>query len=132
MNDDEHHFRIRKRHLRSRVTNGKQLLAEADGNSEWTRRYRDLIGLHASDRGGAELLSEGQKQLIRRIATLELQCEVYEATMSRGEDLSLQHWDMYNRLAGNLRRLLETLGVERVSKEINPIVEFLKGGKPAE
>jgi hypothetical protein len=35
---------------RSRVTNGKQLFADAtvDGRSTWARRLRDLIDLHVA------------------------------------------------------------------------------------
>lgn len=123
MGNDDEHFRIRSRHLRSRVTNGKQLLAEADGNSDWARRYRDLLGLHASDCGGADYLSEGKKQLIRRIATLELQCEIYEAALSRGEEID---FDMYNRISGNLRRMLDTLGLDRVARNVDPVTIYLQ------
>jgi hypothetical protein len=43
---------------RSAVTNGRRLFVDGDGNSAWSRRYRDLIAGHVSDLGGADHLSE--------------------------------------------------------------------------
>jgi hypothetical protein len=62
------------------------------------------------DRGGEDFLSEGQKNQCRRAAALEVNLEQLEANMSEGQGVDL---DVYNRLAGNLRRLFETLGLER-------------------
>lgn len=121
------HFTPRTPRLRSKITNGVRLLLASDGNSEWQRRYRDLCALHAGDLGGPEMLSEAQKQLIRRISALEILCEQWEAAMSDGKEVDL---DLYNRTSGNLKRMYETIGLNRVAREINPIVEFLKGGKP--
>jgi hypothetical protein len=39
-----------------------------------------------------------------------------EAKMSEGQGVDL---DVYNRLAGNLRRILETLGLERKVKDVS-------------
>jgi hypothetical protein len=69
------------------------------------------------DRGGEDYLSEGQKSMCRRAATLEVNIEQMEATMSEGQGVDL---DLYNRLAGNLRRVFETLGLERVSRDMTP------------
>lgn len=126
MGTDDGQFRVRARHLRSQVTNGKRLLAEADGNSEWARRYRDLCGLHASDLGGADYLSEAQKSLVRRVAAMEVQCELIESAMSRGEEVD---WDLYNRTTGNLRRTLETLGLDRIARNADPVTIYLKKRK---
>lgn len=50
-------------HLRSKVTNGRRVFAiGGDGNSVWTRRWKDLVEMHASDLGGADYLSEAQSQ----------------------------------------------------------------------
>jgi hypothetical protein len=57
---------------RSSVTNGSKLFSafdKMDGRRQTARRFRDLIELTQNDLGGPELLSEGQRQLIRRAAT---------------------------------------------------------------
>jgi hypothetical protein len=40
--------------------------------------------------------------------------------MSEGQGVDL---DVYNRLAGNLRRLFETLGLERKSRDVTPTLQ---------
>ena len=44
--------------VRSAVTNGRRLFVEGDGNTAWSRRYRDLIAGHVGDLGGQANLSE--------------------------------------------------------------------------
>ena len=107
----------RSKSNRSAITNGnRQFALGGDGRGAWVRRWRDLAELHMIDRGGEGLLSEGQKSLCRRAATLEVNLEQLEANMSEGQGVDL---DVYNRLAGNLRRLFETLGLERVPRPVS-------------
>jgi hypothetical protein len=107
----------RSRTNRSAVTNRKRLFVEAGGRTAWARRYRDLLELHADDLGGTSLLSEAQHSLIRRVATLEIELERLEGRLSEGNDVDL---DIYARTASHLRRLLETLGIERAKRDITP------------
>jgi hypothetical protein len=107
----------RARTVRSAVTNRKRLFVEGGGRSAWARRYRDLLELHADDLGGAGLLSEAQHSLIRRAATLEIECERLEGRLSDGNDIVL---DIYARTASHLRRILETLGIERAKRDVTP------------
>jgi hypothetical protein len=46
-----------------------------DQRGPWARRWRDLLGEIINDLGGADILSEGQKQLARRCATISIACE---------------------------------------------------------
>jgi hypothetical protein len=88
--------------LRSAVTNGNRLFAAGgDGRSAWVRRWRDLTELHVADLGDPAELSEGQKSLCRRAATLEVNLEQLEASMSQGDEVDI---DRFGRLAGHLRR----------------------------
>jgi hypothetical protein len=103
--------------IRSAVTNGERAFVFGDGNSPWARRQRDLIALHIADLGGEERLSENQLSLCRRAATLETELEMLEGQLSLGNVADL---DLYNRLAGNLRRILESIGLQRVSRDVTP------------
>src|SRR6516225_6692802 len=76
--------------VRSRVTNGKSPFVESDGRGPWARRWRDIVAEITNDLGGSDLLSEGQKQLIRRCATIALACERAEAKAAQGEDIDLE------------------------------------------
>jgi hypothetical protein len=89
---------------RSAVTNGRRLFVEGDGNSAWSRRYRDLIAGHGGDLGGEDLLSESEKSLIRRASAIECELEQMEGRLSRGEQVDL---DAFTRAASHLRRILE-------------------------
>jgi hypothetical protein len=104
---------------RSAVSNGTRHHISADGRTAWNRRRRDLIDGHICDKGGPDHISEGELSLIKRTATLEVQLEQLEARLSENdESVDL---DVYNRLCGNLRRCLETLGLKRVAKQVNTV-----------
>jgi hypothetical protein len=107
----------RSKRPRSAVTSGRQLFIEGDPNSAWSRRFHDLVIGHVSDLGGADLLSEAQFSLIRRAAAIECELERLDARLSIGEPIDL---DSYGRCAGHLRRLFETLGVERKPRDVSP------------
>ncbi len=102
---------------RSKVTNGRGLFVEGDGRGAWARRFRDLCALHVEDLGGSLALSEAQGSLIRRAATLEVELERREGQLATGGEVDL---DAYSRAAGHLRRILETLGIERRKRDLTP------------
>ena len=103
----------------SAVTSGRRLfVAEGDGNSAWSRRYRDLISGHVSDLGGYEALSEAQKSLIRRASAIECELELMEGKLSQGEEIDI---DVFTRSSSHLRRIFETLGIERRAKDITSL-----------
>ena len=113
--------------VRSKVTNGRRVFAVGgDGRGAWTRRWKDIVELHVADAGGRELMSEAMLSLCRRAATLEIQLEQLECCMSEGDDVDIE---IYGRIASHLRRILETLGVERKSKNITPDLRSYLAGK---
>ncbi len=110
---------LRSRTNRSATTNGNRAFVQGgDGRGAWVRRWRDLVDLHVSDLGGAAACSEAQLSLCRRIATTEVELERLEAKMSEGDDKV--DLGMYNRLAGNLRRMLESIGLQRKQRGVSP------------
>jgi hypothetical protein len=97
------------------VTNGRRLFVDGDGNSAWSRRFRDLVVGHVGDMGGRAVLSEAQVSLIKRASALECELEGMEGRLSKGEDVDL---DSYQRAASALRRILESLGLDRVARDV--------------
>ena len=75
----------RQRAHRSAVSNGTRLFCVdgLDGRSQTARRFRDLVEGMGNDLGGSDRLSEGQRQLIRRAATLSIMSESVEADFIR-------------------------------------------------
>lgn len=104
----------RKKRKSSAVTSGRKLFVEGDPNSAWSRRYRDLIAGHIADMGGADMLSEAQKSLIRRASAIECELELMEGELSKGSEIDL---DVFTRSSSHLRRILETLGIERKPRD---------------
>jgi hypothetical protein len=126
--------RRRSTHAKSpglaRITNGSSLLGpEADGRSAWARRCRDVIAAHLSDLGGEANTSTAERSLIRRVAVLTTQLEILETkfAVSNG-DASAKDLDLYQRTAGNLRRLLQTLGLGRRQKDVTTLGSVLRAG----
>lgn len=104
--------------VRSRVTNGSGLFAEGgDERGPWSRRFRDLVVEHTSDAGGADVLSEAQRSIIRRASTLEVQLEQLEARFSQGP-ADAADLNTYSTLSNTLRRLLTDIGLDRKARTI--------------
>lgn len=104
--------------LRSAVTNKTRLFLVKGGDlSVVGRRLRDIRDAIASDLGGDDYLSEAQLQLIRRAATLAIHCEVLESGMAQGDGADM---DEYATMTNVLRRVLVTLGLRRVPRDITP------------
>ena len=114
---------------RSAVTNGTRLFVDGDGNSAWSRRFRDLVASHVSDLGGIDRLSESQRSLVRRVSAIEVELEQMEGRLSMGEEIDL---DMYTRSASHLRRILESLGLQREPRDVTPpLQDYIKGREAA-
>jgi hypothetical protein len=106
--------------LRSRVSNGKRTFVEGDGRSPWARRWRDLIEAHVTDLGGLVALSEAQRSLIKRASTIEIELEQVEGRLSLGRAADLAE---YATAASHLRRIFETLGIDRKARDMGEVID---------
>jgi hypothetical protein len=68
---------------RSRVTNG-DLFITGPQNTAYARRLRDILGEIISDLGGPSELSEAERQLARRAASLSVASEMLEESICTG------------------------------------------------
>jgi hypothetical protein len=100
-------------------------LDDNDKRGPVARRFRDLVGLVTADLGGVAELSEAQRQIVRRIASMSVWCESEEAKMANGAEIDI---DKFQRTSNSLRRLCETIGLRRVPKDATPLNlrEYLK------
>jgi hypothetical protein len=111
---------------RSRVTNGSSLAPNIDGRSAWVRRTKDLIALHLSDLGGTDHVTAAETSIVRCIAVLSVELESLEATFATKGAATPAELDLYSRVSNTLRRMLESVGLERRSLDVTPTVdEFL-------
>jgi hypothetical protein len=123
----------RAKRPRSAITSGRQLFIAGDPNSAWARRYHDLLMSYIRDISagrGADVLCAAQMSLIHRVTSIQCELERLDAMMSDGKEIDLP---VYASVAGQLRRLLETLygaGLERKQFDVTPKVsEYLESRK---
>jgi hypothetical protein len=81
---------------------------------------KDIISQHLSDLGGEQNTSAAERSIIRRAAILTVELERLEAKFASAGEATATDFDPYQRGAGNLRRLLEAVGLQRRSRELNP------------
>ena len=103
---------------RSAITNGSKLLAGVDGRSPWIRRCKDLIREHLSDLGGPDNVSAAERSLVRRCAVITAELEHLEARFALAGEANAEDLDLYLRASNNLRRLLETVGLQRRPRDV--------------
>jgi hypothetical protein len=112
---------------RSKVTNGRVLIAGVDQRSPWVRRCKDVIASHISDLGGADNTSAAERSIVRRASVLTVELERLEARFALAGEASAEDLDVYARIAGNLRRLLEAVGMQRRARDVSPTLDqYLK------
>jgi hypothetical protein len=120
--------------FRSALTNGSSLFVDRrlDQRSTLCRRLRDLIALHVRDLGGEDNVSEAERRLIRRAAMLTLQLELMEQRWAANEDqvVGANQLDVYQRMTGALRRVLETLGLQRRLRDVTPTLSDILRAPP--
>jgi hypothetical protein len=107
---------------RSAVTNGSRLHVVSPGDTAWSRRFADVLGQVIFDLGGVDLLSEGQRQLARRAATLSIMCERMEGEAAAGRGIDL---DTYGQLTDRLGRAFGRLGLQRRAREVSNLQDYL-------
>jgi hypothetical protein len=107
----------RKDRQKSRITNGSALLPSVDGRSAWVRRCKDVIAAHLSDLPDA---SVAERSLVRRAAVLTTELERLEVKFATAGEAADTDLDMYIRASGNLRRLLEAVGLQRRARDVGP------------
>lgn len=104
------------------------LFIAADGRSPWARRYRDMVGMLANEAGGLENLTELRLSLIRRCAALILECEKMEVQLANGEEIDV---DLLARLSSHVRRISETIGLDRAVRDVTPTLADIVAGYAA-
>lgn len=112
---------LTKARLRSALTNGKHVLQDIDHRSAEMRRLRDLLSSHVSDLGGEANISHSERLLVSRASMLSLLAEMQERGFVKANMVvKAAELDQYVRVVNTLRRLCETLGLQRRQKDITP------------
>jgi hypothetical protein len=108
---------------RSKVSNGSSLFADSmiDERGTWARRLRDLMSDYVTALGGADIVSPQEFSIIRCAAAEKVELELIERRWAlKGNGAKPDDLDLYARVSNSLRRHLESIGLRRVAREINP------------
>jgi hypothetical protein len=113
----------RKKHGRTRISNGRDVLPDIDGRSIIARRYRDITAAILADQSGADQCSEARKQLIRRFAAAAVLAEQMESRLANGEKIDISEHAL---LSSTLTRLAQRIGIDRRQRDVSPTLsEYL-------
>jgi hypothetical protein len=120
----------RKAHARSRVSNGRDILPNADGRSLISKRYREIASAVASQQSASDL-SEVRQQLIRRFAAASVLAEQLEARLANGERIDVSEHAL---LVSTCVRIAGRIGVaiHRRSKSVPTLAEYLASQRESE
>jgi hypothetical protein len=101
----------------------RSAMADPAGPDVWG----DVLSLHIADCGGEDVVSYAERSIIRRIATITTELEWIEQDFkSSRKGPTAEQLDLYLRGSNNLRRLLETIGLERRCRDVTPTLsEYL-------
>ena len=104
-------------------------LSQIDGRTLAARAVRTLITSIEADLGGGDRLSTGEREIIKRAAITGAVLEDIEARWLAGGPIDAA---LYARLGNVQRRLLETIGLRRVPREVVPRLRDYLESKAAE
>jgi hypothetical protein len=71
-----------------------------------------------ADLGGEQNCSAAEKAIVRRAAVIIVELEVLETQFAMEGQADPDDLDLYTRVASALRRLLETVGLQRRQKDV--------------
>jgi hypothetical protein len=79
-----------------------------------------LQALLISDLGGDAAVSSSEMAIARRACVLMVELERREVQFAQAGEADDDRLEQYSRVAGNMRRLLESLGLGRRTKDVTP------------
>lgn len=105
-------------------------LERLDNRTASAQRAWALVAAIEADMGGSAALTEGARQLVRRVAVLSALAEAFEASWLSGH--GTDGLADYLAVCGQQRRCLVVLGsLERQPKDVTPSLQAYVSGKGA-
>jgi hypothetical protein len=114
---------------KSRITNGSKLLPTVHPQSVWGRILRDTLDALTAHLGGASNVSEPRRLASRRASALEAELihleNKFGTIRTAGGEPAPADLALYCTLANAQKRALELVGLDRVPRPIESIVELM-------
>jgi len=95
-------------------------LADLDARSRAAAFAKNLVAEFEADLGGADNLTAALRQLTQRGAVLSAIAQDFETRFLLGEAIELPD---YLAAVNNLRRVLQTIGLERKARDVSPTLD---------
>jgi hypothetical protein len=92
----------------TKLKNGSALIAGVNQGGFYIRRLRELLADYNADLPEA---TAAERSLIQRACVLTIELERLETGLAGSDETSQRGLDLYARTVGNLRRVLQTLGL---------------------
>ena len=95
---------------------------------EWRQRCQSLLAEHLTDMGGEDNISANERAILKRAIVIIAECERLELKfVATNGEADIHLLDLYQRMSNSLRRLLESLGLQRRPKTVAPdLATYLK------
>jgi hypothetical protein len=116
---------VRKRGRKTQLVT----ISDLDGRTGAAKRVRELVRAIESDLGGSDHLSATQRQLVQRAAVLSAIAEDFEVRWALGQEVDV---GTHVTLINSLRRVYETIGLERVARDVGFTIDDLAAEFAAE
>jgi hypothetical protein len=104
-------------------------ISDLDKRTGAAKRVRELVRAIESDLGGSDHLSATQRQLVQRAAVLSAIAEDFEVRWAMGQEVDV---GTHITLINSLRRVYETIGMERRTRDVTMTIDDLAARLNAE
>jgi hypothetical protein len=108
----------------------------ANGQTAWNRTVRNVHGAMADHLGGADMITTPESLIVRRISVFEAEMQLLEAKIAvarqHKQEVDEKTIDLYSRLTNAQRRLLETVGMKRIPRDVTPTLSNYLKAKESE
>ena len=124
---------IAERKLIAAAKNGAVTFEAVDRRCAEMRRLKAIVAAHTADLGGEDNLTHSETILMRRAAVVALHLEKQEQRFAAQKfEIGPEQFNAYRNAIDTLRRLFETLGLQRRARRVdNDLNEYLRGRQRA-
>jgi hypothetical protein len=105
----------RRKHARSKIQNGTDVLPHIDGRTLIAKREISSALARDQSPDGVEHLPEARLQLVRRFAAAAVIAEQMESRLANGEKIDIAEHAL---LCSTLVRVARQIGVNRIAKDV--------------
>ena len=85
-----------------------------------------MQALLISDLGGDDAVTSAEAAIVRRACVLQVELERREAKFAEAGEANDREIEIYQRVSNSLRRLLESIGLQRRQRDVTTLGDILR------